>query len=149
MLYSLEYVPQKRYTTCLKRETDKGNTKARTKKCVSDIIGEINLYYVKRYYWITEVEFWMSYNVLLPVIHHQNEGKRNIQITPIAIAHRMANIKHFMIQYCYSIFSGSSPFDLMALHGMGLCDVYTRVYLTADAMNLCPQIKVEFLTCHN
>ena len=46
-------------------------------------------------------------------------------------------------------FVGSSPLDIVSLHGIGLNDVYGSVWGIIDAINSgCPKLNFKFPTCH-
>jgi len=120
----------------------------RQRRPVREIFREMGPYYLKRAYRMDEESFWALHWLLYKDLggrvkpkkgstkRHRNGAKNGLIPSPTRLS---AALRYY---------AGGRPDDIAIAHGISHTEVYRCVWRVVNAVNNCPQLKIQFPADH-
>ena len=112
----------------------------RRRRTVASLFAEYGPYYARRAYRMTPHSFLKLYKLIQPYMGHRKR-KRGKDINDTVPGDIKLSIA---IRY----FAGGDPYDIMIAHGVCHSTVYNSINTVIDAINQCPELKIEYPRSH-
>ena len=126
----------------LKGRTSGSKNVKRERVPVETIFARLGARLFKKCYRMPETLFWKLDGLLKPHMHKNKKRKRGS--TPNGDIPKSAKLSMAL-----RWFAGGEPADIFQVHGVHYSEVYTGVWETVDAINLCPTLQMSFPSDHS
>ena len=144
---------------CLRRaEEERGRRKKgrafyhRERVPIGKVHATMGVRIFRRAFRMSLDSFWRLHNILLPHLHNASRAARDYQRKggrgggnylppPIPNGHIFPSIR---LGAALRYFAGGSPYDIVAVFGIGYSEVLSSVWIVVEAINQCPDFKMRY-----